>query len=282
MKNKRLLFISYVLLVLIALVSLKLMHRQDNVATLAKNKETVELCSTSISFFSDFGENDFTCTGLTYDEKNNSFWIGDYGAVSSDATPAPRLIEVSSDLQKVETIIELDGKLSALPNLQGVAYDKVHDSLWLAVGDCIVNISKSGEVLSTISLGKYVKYVANGICYDETNDSLWVLCYTKYLLNYSKNGELLKSYDVNLKDQDHIAIQDGIIYATVGADYNGEENYIVSIDKNTGAIDVPFQLMDSYSVEGLSIVRGKLYITNDGAYHNAKINNSFICVYDWE
>lgn len=239
--------------------------------------DTIVLEGKSV-LFNEFGSDNFTSTGLTFDKKDNVFWIGDYGALKSTYSPTPRVIEVNRDLTKVLSIIDLSNVLSNSDNLQGVAYDEITDSLWLAVGDSCKNIKKDGTLISEFDLGKYKKYKSNGICVDK--DSLWVLCYSKYLLHFDKNGQLLNKYRFDFKDQDMIFNNGNELLITVGADYNGESNYVISFDKNTGKSIVKYQTIGAHAVEGLSIVDGKMYIVNDGLYHNAKIKESYFAVYD--
>ena len=238
---------------------------------------TISLEGKSISF-TKLGTSNFTSTGLAFDKNDNAFWIGDYGALKSTDTPAPRVVEMDKDLSNVLNIVDLSSILSSDDNLQGVAWDQTNDSLWLAVGDSCINIKKDGTLLSKFNLGKYKKYKSNGICVDE--DSLWVLCYSKYMLHFNKSGQLLNEYSFNLKDQDMLFNNGNELLVTVGADYNGESNYVVSFEKSTGKTSVKYQVVGAYAVEGISIVDNKMYIVNDGLYHDAKIKESYFAIYD--
>lgn len=258
----------------LSVIGLKL---ATNPKSVIKDNNTTVLNGNLISFRA-FGADDFSCTGLTWDEKDNAFWIGDYGAKSIDDTPSPRVVEVNKDLTEVLRIIDLTGVISSNDNLQGVAYDQSNDSLWLAVGDTCKNIDKDGKLLSEFSLGKFSKYKSNGICVDD--GTLWVLCYSKYLLHYDKAGNLIEENRFNYKNQDQICIHDGMLLATVGADYNGDGNYVMVIDRITGKTLVKYQTIGAYAVEGICVVDGKMYIANDGLYHNAKIKESYISVFD--
>lgn len=271
------LIISLVTILFLGIVSQKTF---DKPKPITRTAETVELENIQNIPFHYFNEYDFTCTGLTWDTNDQSFWIGDYGALSNTDTPHPRVVEVNGDLSKVIRTIDLSKVLSSEDNLQGVAYDKASNSLWLAVGTSVKNVSKDGDLLSEISLNKYSKYKANGICIDDSDNTIWVLCYSKYLLHYDKSGTLIKEIKMNFKDQDQIIIKEGIIYATIGADYHGNDNYVVSINKDNGEVSVIYQPIGAYAMEGLCFVNGKMYIANDGAYHNAKINESYISIYN--
>ena len=165
--------------------------------------------------------------------------------------------------------------------MQGIAYDTIDDAIWIAVGASIQEISKRGKLTIVIDLGKYKKYQANGICMDNEDHTLWVLCYNKYMLHFDREGNLLKSYPVNMKDQDMIYMYDGLIYITVGADYKGEENYCVVFDTQTENIKIQYKLYQSYAVEGIYIDDDYIYVVNDGAFHNAMIPRTYISVYEY-
>ena len=192
-----------------------------------------------------------------------------------------QLIELDSNLEMVLSEVQIedytnDGKL----NLQGIAHDPIDDAIWIAVGDSIQKISKSGKLIKVIDLGKYKKYQANGICMDDADHTLWILCYNKYLLHFDREGSLVKSYPVNMKDQDMIYMYNGLIYITVGADYKGEENYCAVFDPATEKLWIQYELVQSYAVEGIYVDEDYIYIINDGAFHNAMIPRTYISVYE--
>lgn len=235
--------------------------------------------SMEVILFSDFGAEDITCTGLTYDAVDDSFWIGDYGALSVNDKAEPRLIEVDRDFTAVVREIPLSGVLESDANLQGVAYDSQDDCLWLAVGKSIVSVDKEGEILSSIEMGKYASDLSNGIAYDVRDNSLWVLCASNYLLHFSKDGSVLAEYQFHYADQDHICILDGYLYVTVGADYQGEENYICKVSTQDGSIVSLYRTKGANALEGICSIDGKVLVANDGLYHNDLIGHSYITNY---
>lgn len=235
---------------------------------------TVDLESTRQILFASFNESDFTCTGMTYDDENNSIWIADYGSEEKH----PRLVEVNASFDKVLRVIDLQSLDSTTFNLQGISYDKKNDSLWIASGENVYEVSKNGNVVSNFSMGKYSKYKSNGIAVD--GDDIWVLCYEKYLLKFDREWNNVGRYDFNYKDQDQICIDGHYIYCTVGADYNGTNNFVFKFDINTCEIVNQYRLLDSYSVEGIIINNDKMNIVNDGKFHEDVVNRSYICEYD--
>ena len=229
--------------------------------------------------FSDFGANNFTCTGLTFDSSNHSFWIGDYGALTPDAIPSPRIVEVNSKLTKILNEFKLEFLTdTSEANLQGVAYDSQDNALWIAVGKSIVQINKKGTPLSSIDMKNYR---ANGVCYDDKDNTLWVLCTSDYLLHFSKKGILLNKFKFNYFAQDHICIVNGRLYITVGADYLGDNNYVCEVNPETGKIIRLFKTLGSHSIEGICFVNNKMIIANDGFYHSDVIGNSYISEYSF-
>ena len=164
-------------------------------------------------------------------------------------------------------------------NLQGISYDKKDDSLWLATGNEIYNIEKDGTTKKNISLGRYTKYKSNGIAVD--NDFIWVLCYSEFLLKLDREGNVIKKIKFNYQDQDHICLLDnGNLYATVGADYDGENNFVFEINTQSGYNKCTYAVQESYAIEGIIVLDDKMYILNDGKYHKAKMQDSYIAVYD--
>lgn len=231
--------------------------------------------------FSEFGQNDFTCTGLTYDSTDNSFWIGDYGALNPDEQVKPRLVEIAEDFSTVIREVRLDGVLDYSANLQGVAYDSNDDCLWLAVGKKVVSVSKNGEILTQIDFYNYIDDEANGIAYNSDDDSIWVLTTSKYLLHCDKKGKILQKYSFNYFAQDHICVKDNYLFMTVGADYRGEDNYICKIDANEGQIIEVFKTDGSNAIEGVCLTDGKMMVANDGLYHSDSIGHSYITIYSY-
>lgn len=243
------------------------------------DSETKNISPTQIVKFEDIGLDNFTCTGLTFDEKNKTFWIADYGALDSNDKPIPRIVQINKDMTSVISELSLNDILGQDINLQGISYDKKDDSLWLATGDDIYNIEKDGRIKKYISLGRYSEYKSNGIAVDD--DYIWILCYSKLLLKMDKEGNIIKELKFNYQAQDHICLLDnGNLYATVGADYDGESNFIFEINTQSGSNKCVYIVQKSYALEGIAILDDKMYILNDGKYHKSKIQNSYIAIYD--
>lgn len=166
-----------------------------------------------------------------------------------------------------------------IENLQGIAYDEKADTIWMACGNSIQEISKSGEILNVLLLEEFQKFQFNGICYDSNTDTLWVLCYDKHLINITKHGICLNAVGSNFKGQDMLCIYDGQLYITVGADYVSNNNYCVIYDLVTGSFSVKWRLDGSYAIEGIYVDENKMFIVNDGAFHTAKIPRTYLAIY---
>ena len=165
-------------------------------------------------------------------------------------------------------------------DIQGVSYDNVTDTLWYSNGYSVNNCDLEGNVIKTISLGKYEKFKPNGILYDNNSNSVWILCFYHYLLNYSVEGELIKCYKSDYVGQDHLCMDsDGNIYFSSGVDYSGDDNFVVCYRNDmTGPINA-YRVLGSYAIEGICILEDYLYVANDGYYHNAYDNRNVIVKY---
>lgn len=267
------------MLLVIAFISLSFfrVHHHEGVE-LDMNKLGGDLKPQEIFYFEEAGLGNFTCTGMTYDSKNDTFWIADYGALPGDSNLHPRLIEMKSDFTETVTILDISNLVDKKANIQGICYDEHDDMIWIATGKSIVKVSKSGEKMSSFSLGSYERCMANGICVDD-GGNLWCLCYTEYLIKYSREGKCIEKYAVNFKSQDHIYYSEGKLLLTVGADYNGNDNFVMVLNPQEVHNYSLYRLIESYSVEGVCIKDDFLYIANDGFFHDAKINKSYVCKY---
>lgn len=245
-----------------------------------KDINIIDVEPNSCISFSDFGEDDFTCTGMAFDSSKHCYWLADCGLEKGDEKHMPRLIKVEEDFSSVTEIVDLSNVVDSEDNLQGVAFDSKNESLWIAIGSAIEEIDYHGNLKRRISLGRYKKYQANGICYDEKDDTLWVLCYTKYILHYDKNGNLISTFNFHYFDQDQIAIHNNELIITIGADYRGLNNYVCVVSKGDGAVLRLYRVKKTYAEEGICFNRDKLMIANDGYYHDAIINESYIAVFD--
>lgn len=285
--NKKL-FVAIITVILASVVAAGGLFVYKKVTTNPKaiqteyKSEIKEVNAEDIIRFSDFGSEDFTCTGLTYDSKDEAFWIGDYGAMNSEDQAKPRIIEVDGSFGSVLRTVELNDLLDSSANLQGVSYDNSADCLWLAVGDAVVALNKDGAIIGTIELGEYAEYKSNGICYDERDDSLWILCASRHLLHYCKDGNLLGAYPFNYSDQDHICTDGQNLYITVGADYQGTNNYVCKVSTQDGSITALYRVIGANALEGICFVDKMIMIANDGQYHSDVIGRSYISVFDAE
>lgn len=132
-------------------------------------------------------------------------------------------------------------------NVQGVAYDSADDAIWFTDSHSIYEISLKGDLLREIGSSKYSK--PNGLAYDVHTDHLWVLYFYGDLVEYNISGQAVRTIRARYADQDQITINDGIIYMTVGADYKGNDNFLLGLDMNSGEVIEKYRLQQSYAVE---------------------------------
>jgi len=281
--SKRIKIIIVLTTMLLLLFCWKYINEQPILVEDLVNNYTLDIFPERVVLFDEFHEENFTCTGMTFDSTENVFWIADYGTMEKKgADRKPRLVAVDKEWNEVKNVIDITNYTNKNSNVQGIAYDQSEDIIWIILGKSVIAVDKQGNKKHEIKSKSFNYRVINGIAYDIETDSLWILCYKKYLYNISKQGELLKSFKCNLQDQDMIYLYEDKVMLTVGADFQGENNYIVGVDKITGEMEVLYRANSSYAIEGLVIMDDSIYVCNDGFYHNSKINSSYIARYSIE
>ena len=221
-----------------------------------------------------------TVTGLSIDEVNQTWFIGNYGKEQKNSTDFhPSIVNTAGDFSTINYAIFFEENEKI--DIQGVAYDKKNSSLWYTNGENVINCdSFTGKELGGFSIGEYSKYKANGICIDSEDGTIWVLCMYKYLLHFDKYGTLLEEINCEFIGQDHICMDsEGRLYISVGMDYNGENNYVVCMDQDAN-IQCIYQVKGSYAIEGVVVTNDRLYVVNDGIYHESLISKNYIQIYD--
>lgn len=229
--------------------------------------------------FTEIGADDFTCTGLTYNKNTKSYWIADYGALHIDDQTHPRIVEIDRFFSTTKRVIPLDKYIGAESNLQGLTFDSKDNLFWIAIGEKVVSIDYTGRTVNTITSKEIKKYKANGVSYDESDDSIWILCAEKYIMHYSKSGDLIDSIKFNYKAQDHICAHNNKLYITVGDDYTGNNNYLCIVSQEDGHIFTVYRLLQSNSIEGVCINDGTIIVANDGLYHSDVVKHSYLSFY---
>ncbi len=230
-------------------------------------------------------KNGFTCTGLTFDESENCFYAGNYGKeLPSDSAQNMTIVKLSRDCKTNLGEIDLHKKIPALKDVQGITVDTSDNTLWLASpsNDAIYHITKEGKILNS-----YHYKNANGLAYDSRTDSLWVMNNsnvqgTVTICNLNKKGKLLwgmKMNNIFHSDQLYLDAAKNTLYFTAGANYDGG-NYVYRVNLTEKSCSLAYVLPDSYSIEGLSVVDGLMYVCNDGHFHQAAIQKNIMKVYD--
>lgn len=220
--------------------------------------------------------NKITCTGLFYDKKMNVFYIGNAGKELPEEKTFQATIEIiSNDFKKVIKTIECYKFFPKMKDIQGVT-GGINETLWFcSYGENKVkNIDINGNLIFEFNVKQ-----PSGIAFDTKNKNLWILT-NKKLINYTVEGNKIKSYPVKIKGQDQIYLDEksNILYITAGIDYQ-KESYIYSVNLKNGNISLVCSLTDSFAIEGISIVGNDLYILNDGYYHKAKLPFNQINIY---
>lgn len=220
----------------------------------------------------------FTATGITYCNKDNCYYIGNYGkSKKEDKDFHPSIIIFNPTFNFIQDELYFNNHSM---DIQGISCD-TDGSIWYTNKDCVINYSiKNRTILSSFKIGKFQKYKANGLCIDPDDNSLWVLCMFKYLLHYKKNGQLIETINCDYIGQDHIFVdKNNHIYISAGVDYNNKNNYVLCFRKNPFTLESIYCVNESYAIEGLLVNDSELIVINDGIYHNAKIQKNYIQKY---
>lgn len=249
--------------------SVEIISREKMPISILQYDEIIELPSISEN------EMGFTCTGMSYDCKRDSFWMGNFGKWNqSEKDKTPSIVQISRDFKTVLSQIPIPDSNA---DLQGISYDEITDTLWYSNGKHIINCTVEGVTIKKIDL---TKYRPNGVLFDSQTNSLWVLCFYNYLLHYDADGNLIRKYKSNYVGQDHLCFnKDGQLCFSAGTDYNGDNNYVVVYSMDTMRIEKAYQVIGSYAIEGISIIDSTLYIANDGYYHDADIKKNYVAIY---
>lgn len=226
----------------------------------------------------------FTCTGLARDESSGGWLVGNVGQdlPTNEKGMRSSIVWLSDDFSSVLGEIYLYDAFPTMKDIQGICVDGADQTLWFcSFGEGKVrHITRDAQSLGEIKIDQ-----PTGIAYDSRTDTIWVLTY-RQLIRFSKDGKRLKSFNVNVKGQDQLWLDESndVMYFTGGLNYSGSffkgDNAVWSVNLKTGELEEAYVLADSYSVEGLYMANGKLYVLNDGYYHSAKIPTNQVNVYD--
>lgn len=224
--------------------------------------------------------NGFTCTGLSYDDSNDSFLIGDIGAMQPGESYHSRIIRMSTDFRTVEGIIPLYEKIQTFGIVQGISFDSKRGTIWVVSTSegLIRQVDSTGNPVSSFSsnVGS-----PTGIVYSANDDTLWLLTYNNKIVHYSIGGSVIASYDFAYSgtlDQCFLDEFRGLLYITADSSYTSRNNvYVFNVNTHEQYIACT---VDSYSVEGIWLGdNDKMIILNDGYYHSAVDNRNLVNIY---
>lgn len=222
----------------------------------------------------------FTCTGMTYDEDRDVYYIGKYGKTyQEESYDGSVIVVMDRELKEILNVIQLKDAVNyENDNIQGVAYDSNDQSIWFTDGKRIYEIDAgSWKWKRTISLPERYRK-PNGLAYEKDSDTLWCLLQEDFLLHLNKDGNIIEEIACDYDAQDQLGFdEEGILCFTAGADYKGTDNFIYELIND--GIFLRYRLLDSYAVEGLVFREGYLMVANDGLYHEAKVPANLINFY---
>lgn len=222
----------------------------------------------------------FTCTGLSYNSKTDTFLIGDIGAMQPGDSYHSRIVRMSSDFLSVEGTIQIHEKITTFGIIQGLTVDTKRDTIWVCstTENLIRQIDYQGNPISSFQISNDSP---TGIAYSFSDDSLWVLTYGNKIVHYSINGGIIESYNFSYEetlDQCFLDEYRGLLYITAGTNYQGRNN-VYCFDIVTHAQFIACTV-DSYSVEGIWLGdSNKMVILNDGYYHSAAVDKNQVNIY---
>lgn len=218
----------------------------------------------------------FTCTGLFWDKEEECFFIGNAGKYKpNDKTFQASIEIVKKDFSVIKRDIPCYLKFENMRDIQGVT-KSIDGTIWLcSYGENKVrHIDKKGNEIENFDIKE-----PSGIAYDKRSNTLWILT-NDSLLNCSYDGKILKMIKIRVKGQDQIFLdeQNDLIYFSAGSDYNGD-SYIYTVNLKTSVVKPLYVLKDSYAIEGITIIDNKLFVLNDGYYHDAKTPFNQVNIY---
>lgn len=272
--NKNLIIIISLLILGFALIAVFFINNKHHITT----ENAVEIFADEMIPLSQAMANDngFTCTGAVYDAYSNTFYVGDAGKNKpTDETFKAVIRQISNDFESQLQEIDCYSQFKALQDIQGVALDRNNNIWFCSHGENLIRgISESGS-----NIGMFDVKNPLGIAYSKSEDAFWILS-DCFLMLYSKEGDKLKKYNFKVKGQDQLYLdnESNILYITAGIDYHGD-SYIYTFDVDNEAFELKNILKDSYAIEGISIVKSKMYVFNDGFYHDAKIPINQVNIY---
>ena len=221
----------------------------------------------------------WTCTGLAYDPRTNTFLVGDIGkALPSSQGYASQIVRVSYDFTTVIEKIPLYSSFPSMQDVQGITLD-ADGTIWFCSTseNLIRHIGMDGESIGSFSVSQ-----PTGIAYSPTDDSLWVLTYasTNNIKRMSKSGVVFEQYTFGYSetlDQCFLDSLKGYLYIDAGVNYTNRNNiYLFNISTHQQSIACT---VDSYAVEGIWIGDGQMIIVNDGYYHSAYVEANQANIY---
>lgn len=216
----------------------------------------------------------FTCTGMTFYDKDSVWYVGDIGTLSPENDLSSVIRVIDKNFQRIIRTIPLYTTFPDMQAIQGIAIDSIDTSIWLCSYEenLIRHIDQGGNSLSYFSMKH-----PTGITYDKDDDTLWVLT-SDTLYKTDKLGNRIDSISFCERAQDQICKYGNKLYITSGDDYQ-KEQFVWTIDLNKNKYAKKYIASGCYAIEGIAIVDSVIYIANDGIYHNARIRANIVNCY---
>lgn len=273
-KHKKLVVFLFLIIVLVFAV-LVLFNKKPHYQSYSRDNAQ-ELVASEIISLNGIKEDGFTCTGVVYDPKSCSFYVGDAGKTKPDDEIFRAVIrQVSVRFDEQIRIFECYTQFESMRDIQGVVIDNTRN-IWLcSYGENLIRcIDQEENQICSHRVNK-----PSGIAYDSSNDTFWVLT-DQYLIHFNRDFNEISKYSFRVAGQDQLFFDEkqNLIYITAGNDYHGD-SFVYTFDIDNEAFELKYILKDSFAIEGISIIEDNMYIFNDGLYHDAEVPVNQVNIY---
>lgn len=274
--NRKLLGTIIVAFVLMAILSILLFMGERNPDIEDENAQELYADEVITLDKTGAGKDGFTCTGAVFDPLSDSFFIGDAGKIKPDEEVFHAVVrQVTKELDAHLKTYDCYSMFGDMRDIQGVTLDGIGNIWFCSYGENLIRcIDKMGNDVSSFKIKN-----PSGIAWSEAKNSLWILT-DNHLLETTNSGEILNKYYFKIQGQDQLFYDNksNTIFITAGIDYYGD-SYIYTFDVDRELFELRYILKDSFAIEGISIVENKMYVFNDGLYHDAKIPVNQVNIY---
>lgn len=233
----------------------------------------------------------FTNTGLALDVKRDVWVVGNDGRTDNLADPQDcSIVIVSLDL--TTNIKEYQFSFSSTTSIQGTAYDNTTDTYWFITQGATYqamqldpDYTPDGTDDDAIVNSFTADTNANGIAVNQNTGNIYILTTNGVVKEYEQDGTFVQTIssgftgtgvDMLFYDPTY-----NMLYYTYGN--SGSTGYMKAYSLDLNTFSSAIELTDVKAVEGVHIdfTNNKLYVGDDGYFHNGGSDNNVLIEYDW-